>query len=215
MTGQPIGIFGGTFDPVHLGHLRSALELAERLGLQEVRMVLAGVPPHRGTPATTVDRRWRMLELALADQRLLQADAREVRRAGPSYMVDTLASFRAEFGERPLCLLLGSDAFLALPSWHRWEALFDFAHVVVAGRPGQEQSEAQLVSPLRPHLERRLTDRVEALTEQPAGLILFQPVTRLEISATLLRGLRAQGRSIRYLTPEPVRVYIESEGLYQ
>ena len=132
----PIGIFGGTFDPIHYGHLRTALELQEMLDLASVHFVPAATPPHRETPMTDGKVRMRLVKAAIRGEKGFVADDRELRRAGPSYTIDTLASFRAEFPRRSLCLLLGMDAFLGLPAWHRWRELLDLAHVVVAHRPG-------------------------------------------------------------------------------
>ena len=209
----PIGIFGGTFDPVHYGHLRPALEALEGLALDEVRMIPCGIPPHRGEPAASASQRLAMLELALEEQAGLRIDARELERPGPSYMVDTLTSLRDELPETPLCLLLGSDAFLGLPSWHRWRELTDLAHLVVMHRPGWEfeAADAQLAALLA---ERQVSSHA-ALAAHPAGAILLLPVTQLDISATSVRGLIAAGRSPRYLLPEAVWSYIRAQGLYR
>ena len=126
-----IGIFGGTFDPIHFGHLRCALEIAEQLELSEVRMLPCGQPPHRTAPQAAPEQRRQALELALAGQSLLSLDTRELERPGPSYMVDTLVALRAEVGQRSLCLILGQDAFNGLASWDRWELVPELACVQV------------------------------------------------------------------------------------
>jgi len=134
---QSIGILGGTFDPIHFGHLRMAQELAESLGLDEVRFIPAARPPHRAQPHGAAEARAEMVRLAISGNPRFVLDTREFERDGPSYMVDTLSCLRAEVGDdTPLCLLLGADAFLGLPTWHRWRELFQLAHVVVAHRPG-------------------------------------------------------------------------------
>ncbi len=209
---RPIGILGGTFDPVHFGHLRPALESLESLGLAEVRLIPCGQPPHRSPPRAAAAERLAMLELALAGQPGLRVDVRELERPGPSYMVDTLASLRAELGATPLCLLLGSDAFLGLPGWHRWQELAQLAHLVVMHRPGWELS--AVPAPLAQLLEANRVQNPAALAAQPAGAILFQPVTQLEISATAIRDTIAAGRSPRYLLPEAVWERIRAHGLY-
>lgn len=210
--GVAIGILGGTFDPVHFGHLRAALELQESLGLAEVRLLPCGQPPHRDPPRAAAADRLAMLELAVAGQPGLRVDRRELERSGPSYMVDTLASLRAELGATSLCLLLGSDAFLGLPQWHRWRELLQLAHLVVLHRPGWalQSVAAPLAEVLAAH---RITSSAD-LMRQPAGGLLLQPVTPLDISATAIRAQIAAGRSPRYLLPDAVWDYIRRRDLY-
>lgn len=207
-----LGILGGTFDPVHYGHLRIALELCQALALAEVRFLPCRVPPHRGAPAATAQDRLNMLRLAVESQRSFAIDERELRREGPSYMVDTLASLRAEQGARPLCLLLGMDAFNALDSWHQWQRLIELAHLVVAFRPGVDREPDAAVAEL---LARHQAHELRQLRRQPAGRILLCPVTQLEISASRIRSAVKQGKSPRYLLPEKVLEYIWREGLYR
>ena len=187
---KPLAIFGGTFDPVHVGHLRVAWEVAEALDA-EVRMIPAHDPWHRSEkpPVATAAQRLRMLELALAGQDRLVADGRELRRAGPTYTVDTLVELRQEIGaERPLAVAIGADAFNGIASWHRWRELFDLAHVVVLTRPGHELAfEAEAAGEW---YARRAVDTAELLA-RPAGGVLPLAVTPLEISASLVRGLLA------------------------
>lgn len=212
-SGFAVGILGGTFDPIHFGHLRPALELMETLGLAEVRLIPCGRPPHRNPPRASAAARLAMLQLAVAGQPGLRVDARELERPGPSYMVDTLASLRAELGATPLCLLLGSDAFLGLPQWHRWQDLLALAHLVVMHRPGWGLDES-LPAPLAPLVAARQVHEAAALAVQPAGSILLTPVTPLDISATAIRALVAAGRSPRYLLPDAVWDHIRTHGLY-
>ncbi len=208
---KPLGIFGGTFDPIHFGHLRTAFELLGVLGLGEMRFVPAGQPPHRDTPRADAALRLALVEAAIADQPGFVLDDREVRRTGPSYMVLTLRELRAEFPGRPLCLVLGMDAFLGLPQWHEWRELLVLAHVVVAHRPGWR---VPVEGPLGGLLASHRTDRVADLHESPAGRILVHAVTQLEISSTELRGLLAAGRDPRYLVPEAVRTLLRDTGSY-
>ena len=133
---QPIGLFGGTFDPIHYGHLRTAFELWQELRLAEVRFLPTGSPPHRDDPLASSELRLAMVRAAVADQPAFVVDDREIRRTGISYSVDTVTELRAEYPDRSLCLLLGMDAFLGLPNWHRWRDLLGLAHIVVAHRPG-------------------------------------------------------------------------------
>jgi nicotinate-nucleotide adenylyltransferase len=209
---NPVGILGGTFDPVHHGHLRIALEVLEALDLAEVRFIPSRLPPHRGQPQATPAQRLALLRLAVAGQPGFIVDERELRRGGPSYMVDTLASLRAEVGNTPLCLLLGRDAFNDLPGWHRWRNILEFTHLIVLERPGAAPTPPGELSQL---LERCILDHPGALREKAAGGILIQPVTQLAISATRIRQLLAQGRSPRYLLPEAVLNCIHEQGLYR
>ncbi len=196
-----IGIYGGTFDPVHYGHLRTALEVREALELDEVRFIPCRFPPHRREPVFPPEKRLEFLQLATADEPGFVVDTRELERSGVSYMVDTLASLRNEVGELPLGLILGRDAFLGLPSWHRWESIFDLAHLVVMDRPGYRPD---WLPPLKEYVAQRSTDHPGELQHQPAGRIFFQRVTQLEISATHIRQCLQEGKSPRYLLSDQV-----------
>lgn len=206
---QPIGLYGGTFDPIHYGHLRTALELQHALGLAEVRFVPCANPPHRAAPMTDGSLRLRMVEAAVRDQPGFVADDRELRRDGWSYTVDTLESFRAEYPARSLCLLLGMDAFLNLPLWHRWNELLDLAHVVVAHRPGWQVPTLGTLGEL---LRGRRTAAAADLGQAPFGRLYVQAVTQLEISSTDLRTSIRAGLDPRFLMPDSVRnIIIETE----
>jgi len=194
---KPLAIFGGTFDPVHLGHLSVAWEASELLDA-EVRLMPAHVPPHRPAPTATPEQRVAMLQAALQGQNRLTLDTRELRRQGPSYTIDTLRELRGELGERPLVLLLGADAFAGLPSWQSWHELFDYAHIGVLNRPGIEA--AWSVDLTLEILPRRVSDP-PLLHASPAGKMIELAVTPLEISATRIRDLLAEGRDPRYLLP--------------
>jgi len=206
-----IGIFGGTFDPVHFGHLRPALEVMEALSLDEVRFIPAGRPNLRDAPQADAGQRLVMLARAVDGQSGFLIDEREIHREGISYMVDTLASLREEIGARPLCLILGYDAFLKLPHWHQWERIPELAHIVVAHRPGWDGQVPE--APLQRWLAERSCE-AEALADRPAGGIVRVAVTQLDISATRIRELCRAGRDIRYLTPDAVREYILDNHLY-
>lgn len=204
-----IGIFGGTFDPVHYGHLRSALEVKELFGLDEVRLIPCFQPPHRDQPKAKATMRLQMLRQAINHEPGLVVDSRELDRAGPSYMVDTLKSLREEFPGQSLLLFIGSDAFENLTSWHRWQQLFDYAHLVVLTRPGYAiKTHDEFFNPRLAH------DKTE-LSKTPAGTIFFQPVTQLDISATAIRNMIAQKQSPRFLLPDAVIEYIQQHQLYQ
>ena len=206
-----IGIFGGTFDPVHNGHCRIGLELCQQLGLDELRFVPCRQPPHRAMPVASAEQRLAMLQLAIAGQSEFIIDEHELRRDGPSYMVDTLAAIRAEEGDMSLCLILGSDAFAGLSTWHRWRQLIELAHLVIARRPGNTvQPEGEL---LELYQRCQVTD-VADLHAAPAGKIIVCPVTQLDISSTGIRTQLAGGGNVRYLLPDDVWVYAQQHQLY-
>lgn len=207
----PIGIFGGTFDPVHFGHLRSALELLEQLPLAEIRFIPCRQPPHRRTPLATPAQRLALLQLAIAGELKFSVDKRELTRAGPSYTVDTLASIRAEEGDRPLCLILGTDSFRGLSSWHRWTELIELAHLLIMKRPGESLPGD---GPPGQLLAARSVHSPACLEQQPAGLLLSLEVTQLDISATRIRAAIEAGRSVRYLLPDTVWESIQKQYLY-
>jgi len=206
-----IGLFGGTFDPVHFGHLRPALELQQSIGLDEVRLLPSHVPPHRSQPHATPQQRLAMLRAAVADDPAFTVDTREFEREGPSYTLDTLKSLRAEMAGTSLSLLIGMDAFREFSSWHRWREILDYSHLVVMTRPGKlppEQGElADFVS------LHRVADAT-TLKSRASGLLLFHPVTQLEISGTEIRKILASGKRADFLLPKSVLEVIYSEGLY-
>jgi nicotinate-nucleotide adenylyltransferase len=210
-TRPAVGVYGGTFDPIHIGHLRLAEELSEMLGLDAVRFIPAGIPPHRAAPQTAAVHRLEMLRRALAGNAKFSADAREIERAGPSYTVDTLTELRAEVGaQTPLWMLLGADAFLGLPSWNDWRRVLDLANIAVAARPGcAALGLAELPTPLRETVETRL-----GWDNTAAGAIRLLPMTPLDISSTAIRAARLRGASLRYLVPDAVLDYLHEHALY-
>ena len=214
---QPLAILGGTFDPVHFGHLHLADDVRKALALRDVHLVPAADPPHRGAPHASARDRIAMLELAVRDFPGLVVDKREITRGGKSYTVDTLAELRAEKPRTPLLLLLGADQFRSLATWHRWPALFDLAHLVVVPRPGVA-IDAELPEALAHEWQARRTRDVQALRSRSAGSIYLQPVTPHPISSTAIRSALARGDresvEIAGLLPPAVLAYIESNGLY-
>ncbi|NNF16458.1 MAG: nicotinate-nucleotide adenylyltransferase [Gammaproteobacteria bacterium] len=206
-----MGIFGGTFDPIHYGHLRTAFELLEMLSLTEMRFLPNGDPPHRDGAIADAQHRLGMVGAAIAGQPGFVLDDREVYRAGPSYSVDTLSDMRAEFPARSLCLMVGMDAFLGLPRWYQWQQVLQLAHVVVAHRPGWQAPDAGALGEL---LRERGTDKIDDLHHARAGSIYVHAVTQLEISSTALRDLICSGGDPRFLIPDPVRAYITEHNCY-
>jgi len=208
---NPMGIFGGTFDPIHYGHLRTAFELQQALRLQEMRFLPAGNPPHRQQPLAGAQLRLQMVRAATEGHRGFVVDDREVRKEGPSYSVETLAELRQEFPQRSLCLIVGMDAFLSLPKWHQWQELLQLSHLVVAHRPGWR---APASGPLGELLVDHGTGRIADLHDSSHGHIFIHAVTQLEISSTELRLLIASQRDPRFLMPDSVRKIIMETGCY-
>lgn len=223
LTGRAvIGLSGGTFNPIHFGHLRMAQELAASLQLSQVRFIPAATPPHKAQPEVSAAHRAAMVALAIAGNPLFSLDQREMSRAGPSYTIDTLLSLRAELGmEVSLVLLLGSDAFSQFNRWHRWQEIIQLCHIALAQRPGaaiaasttspyQEGLNKELGSLLLNHYSENRTD----LQRSAAGCISMQQLTALDISSTAIRAALQQKQSARYLLPDSVIDYIQSHQLY-
>jgi nicotinate-nucleotide adenylyltransferase len=210
------GIFGGTFDPIHFGHLRLATELAEAFRLEKVIFLPAGLPYHRGREAhATNEQRLTMLKLAIQRDARFDADDRELRREGNTYSYDTLAEIRAERGpEAPLVFLIGSDSFSKIDTWHRWTELFDLAHFAVAIRADDARWSSQGPGAFPREVWPRITLNVREMLGTPAGKVMTYVMTPLAISSTSIRTIAAEGDSIRYLTPDPVVEYIRSHRLY-
>ena len=216
-SGKPIGLFGGTFDPIHFGHLRLAEEAAEHLGLAGIHWIPAGQPGHRETPRVSSAQRLEMVRLAIDGNPRFELDASEVEANRPSYTVPTLERLRQpeNFGAaRPLVLLVGADAFAGLPDWHRWPELFDLAHIAVAHRPGFPIDAASLPPALAAIYRQRHGASPAALAGTAAGCIATFAMTQLDISATKIRTLLVNGRSPRYLLPYAVIAYIQGTRLY-
>ncbi len=206
---HPVGVLGGTFDPVHYGHLRPAQQARQALALEEIRIVPAADPPHRRVPVANAAQRLRMVELAVQGLPGFRVDDREIRRGGLSYTVPTLESLRAEVGPRPLCLLLGVDTFLDVETWHQWTRLLELAHLVVMQRPGWA-----FPDPLPAWVASRLSRDARELAGQAAGRVYFQAVTPQDISATRLRAAIAAGESVDGQLPPAVWDYIRANRLY-
>lgn len=205
---QPIAILGGTFDPIHYGHLRPAREALTALELAELRFIPAFQPPHRAPPVATAAQRLAMVELAVRGIPGLRADDRELRRAGLSYTVVTLESLRAEVGPTPLCLLIGTDQFREFETWYRWQEIPELAHLVVLNRPGAA------AGVLPDWAQARVTGDLTALGRAPAGRLAFLAVSPQDISATRVRAALARGESVAGLVPEAVLDYIWSNQIY-
>ena len=206
-----VAVFGGTFDPVHCGHLRTAMELHQLIGADRTLFVPAARPPLRSPPIASPAARLEMVRVATAGLPGIEVDDRELHREGPSWTVDTLASLRAEHPDAALCLLLGSDAVQGLESWHRWQEIPQLAHLVVALRPGAEFTMPPAV------LDAAARGWIHAgeLRGSPAGGIVVCATSQLEISSSRIRQLAAAGTSLRWLVPEVVEQVIEENGWYR
>lgn len=208
---QAIGILGGTFDPIHFGHLRSALELYQAHELAEVRLIPCYQPVHRKAPVASPLHRLAMVRAAISDEKALTVDDCEIQRKSPSYTIDTLEELHQKMPHTPLCLIMGIDALLGFPSWHRWQDILKLAHLIIAHRPQYYLPQTGIVADL---LKQRLTQHSSTLHESLSGSIILHPVTPLEISATDIRKQITEGRSPRYLLPDAVYQYIKQHGVY-
>ena len=211
-----LGILGGTFDPIHFGHLRLATELSEAFHLEQVLFVPNGLPYHRGRTAHASDEeRLTMLKLATGRDARFGIDERELRRQGPTYSYDTLLELRRERGpDVPLVFLLGSDAFSRIDTWHRWTELFDLAHFAVAIRADDQNWFAKGPGAFPKEVWPRITLNLRELVGASAGRVMTFSMTPLSISSTAIRAAASEGSSIRYLTPDPVVEYIRSHRIY-
>jgi nicotinate-nucleotide adenylyltransferase len=208
---QPIGVFGGTFDPIHLGHLRTAYEVLHEFDLEQMRIVPCRIPHHGKAPTASADLRLQMVCAAVDSEPGLCVDERELIREGPSYSVDTLESISADFPGRTLMLLIGLDAFLRFDSWHRWQDILRLAHIVVARRPGAETVRPGPVADL---LDRCGTSDASDLHRESSGKIIVHTVTQLEIASSSIRAMVGREMDPRFLVPEVVGRIIEESGCY-
>ena len=199
-----IGIFGGTFDPVHYGHIKPALSIKQALNLSQLRFIPNRIPPHRETPWLSVEQRLSLLKTALNDYSDIVIDERELDRDGQSYMVDTLASLRADLPGETLCLIIGMDAFFGINLWHRWRSIFDLCHLVVMTRPGFEQETTAEHMPAGDYqfLSERMVQDINAITAESTGKILLKSVPQLDISSTRIRARLLASEDISQWMPE-------------
>ena len=208
-----IGIFGGTFDPVHYGHIKPALSVKDALHLEQLRFIPNRVPPHRETPWLDVDQRLALLKSALAEYEGVVIDERELEREGPSYMVDTLRSLKEDFPQQSFCLIIGMDAFMGINRWHRWRELFELCHIIVTQRPGFDESVIadKMDADDADFLQQKIARNISDLTLQPTGKILLQSVPQLDISSTMIRESLSRGEDISQWIP--AAAYTQLRGL--
>lgn len=215
---KPIGIFGGTFDPVHFGHLRVTIEILENFDLEELRLIPCSTPPIKNAAVASNEQRLEMLRLAIAGQKNVTIDNIEIHREGPSYTFDTLAAIREKLPDVQLYLFLGTDAFLSLNRWHRWHDILELAHIIVIHRPGWDIDSAELANnideDIKSILRTRLVHDKTALKKKEAGNIVFFPIRKLDISSSEIRDLIRNGKSPLHLLPQDVLDFIYARNLY-
>jgi nicotinate-nucleotide adenylyltransferase len=214
ITGKSgVAIMGGTFDPIHNGHLRTAVEVLDRYQYSELRLIPCFQPVHKGQPSVSPQQRLEMAKLAISGDSRLRVDSREMDREGPSYSVDTLRDIRSEIGpNESLIMVLGMDSFLSLPTWQNWQELIQYSHLLVVSRPGWEPD---LISELSAFCENYRAASSHELQCAPSGRVWFETLTPLGISSSMIRALARKNESIAYLLPEPVQKYIEQHQLYR
>lgn len=209
-----IGLTGGTFDPIHFGHLRMAQEFADNLQLSAVRFIPAAIPPHKSAPIVSAEHRSAMVRLGIAGNSIFSCDERELHRVGASYTIDTLKSLRDELGaDISLVLLMGSDAFSKFDTWHHWQEIIQLCHIALVQRP-IEGNQEPLSEALQSFLKSHYTENTDDLHSKPSGLLTMQTVTALEISSTAIRKYLQQQNSVRYLLPDSIIEYIRTHQLY-
>lgn len=210
---QGIALFGGTFDPIHFGHLQSALEVQQHLGLMAVRLIPSFTPPHRESLGCDARQRLAMVKIAVANNPALEVDDREIRRQGPSYTIDTLKSIREEVGpETALIMVLGLDSFVTLPSWHQWGDLLGIAHILVLDRPGWSWT---ITGELKALISGRMVKNATCLLRESAGMVARMQTTQFNISATDIRMRLKLHKPVGHLLPERVSQFIQEQGTYQ
>jgi nicotinate-nucleotide adenylyltransferase len=207
-----IGLMGGMFDPIHRGHLQLAMAALQTLHLDQIRLVPCSLPNHRETPIASPPHRLAMLRAATAEVPALQVDDVEIRRGGTSYTIDTLAYLHAEFPGHSLVCLLGMDAFLSLPHWHRWQELLEQCHFLVATRPGYTPQPGSIMAQ---ELAAREVDSESQLFEYAAGRVMVYPEMNSTLSSTAVREAIAAGDAISHLVPEVVERYLLQNDLYR
>lgn len=210
---ESIAIYGGTFDPVHIGHLRSAIDVRSKLKVGRLFVVPSSTPPHRQRPSVTPEVRLEMLRLSVADLAGIEVDDREINRSGMSYSIDTLAEFRSEYPTWRIYFILGADAFSLLHTWHRWQELTNFAHLVVLERPGS--SSPQPTDPVLEWLSDKEISAVSAFGAETNGRVLRLKLVQWQVSATDIRERCRTGQSIDLLVPKAVQSFIDEHKLYQ
>ena len=206
-----VGFFGGTFNPVHIGHLRAALDCLNALNLDQIALLPAASPPLKEAPLVAAEQRAEMLQLAVSGTAGLTIDCRELSRPGLSYTVDTLAELRSEYPkDTSITFVIGMDSLITLHQWHEWPRLFDLANIAIMARPG--------VSPrLDSDVKRAVESRIclpDEIRSRPAGGVTFVDQPPLDVSSTAVRSALMRGKNVQFLLPEAVIEYIVTNKLY-
>ena len=209
---QRIGIMGGMYNPVHNAHLRVAIECQEKFNFDELKMLPCAVPPHRDSPEVDSQQRCEMLRLALSDVDNISVDTRELDRSGMSYTVDTLRSLKIDFPDVKLFLIVGSDAFQGLNTWHKWKEILQLSNIVIAQRPDNENN---LKSEVGQQLKECFTKDIDAFLDSDAGQVFSLVVSQMEISSSQIRELIGKNMSAQFLVPDVVLDFIKEYKLYK
>lgn len=209
---KPVGILGGTFDPVHHGHIRLAIEFLERLELVEVRLIPLNTPPHREPPVGSPAHRFKMLQIATGHLAGITVDDFELRKPSVSYTIDTVSNFRTKSGDTPVCLLMGIDAFMTIKQWHRWQELPEYVHIVIANRPGNIIDNFESFAA---DLGITVTESPGRLHQAPSGQVCMLNIPMLDISSTQIRSIISSGKNPEGLLPTEVINYINTHRLYK
>jgi nicotinate-nucleotide adenylyltransferase len=218
---QPIGILGGAFDPVHNGHLHLATTFLKELDLAELRFIPLNNPPHRPAPLASPEQRLQMLKLAVENHSLLKVDDCELQRDEVSYTIDTLKLLRKEIGDTPLCMLIGADNFKTLNTWHQWQSLLNYTHIVIANRPGSDDqgNNDKMDNEMQGFMNDYTTTSIEDLHQQSAGCVKKLDIPMLDISSTQIRNNFQSGPKSNLksesLLPEKVLDFIQTHHLYK
>jgi len=222
-----IGVFGGTFDPIHNGHLQVALDVKQCFALDYIHFVPCKIPVHRARPQLDETQRLSLIKLAIKNQNGFIADDRELKRNSPSYMIETLNSLHDQFPDQILVLMIGSDAFAKFDEWYQWREIFERAHIMVMQRPHTNDWKGDCSTQLTAEIKQRIVNDEnvsplkksgnlqQLLAKKSAGSIICVPVTQLEISASEIREKITKGQAIDYLVPESVRLEIRDKHYYQ
>ena len=208
-----VAIMGGTFDPIHNGHLRTAVDIVDRFHFTQLRLVPCFKPVHKSHPSISAKQRLDMVSLAVQSHPNLLVDEREIQRTGPSYTIDTLIELRNELGpDVSITMVVGMDSFISLPRWHQWQRILNYAHILVVSRPGWHP---EFGIELQELVEKSRAQSTAELQSAPAGKIHMETLTALGISSSMIRSLCEHNKSIAYLLPESVHAYIDQHTLYQ
>ncbi|MFV1981926.1 MAG: nicotinate-nucleotide adenylyltransferase [Thiohalomonadales bacterium] len=215
-----IGVYGGTFDPIHYGHLRPVLDVVEALSIEKCHFIPCSIPYHRALPLASSKQRLEMIATAIKLEPRFYLDPREINREGISYTIDTLEFIRTEVTKnQTLCLIIGIDAFYKFDQWYRWKNILDLCHIVVTHRPGWDvealRDSSQISVELGTVISNQRILNKDELNDSSCGKIMFQSVTQLDISATKIRALLAENKSVQYLLPDGVIKIIKNQNIYE